>query len=1270
MLKNRKVSSQKTNIREEQSLLPSIPKQEQLEVGSAINLKDNSEKIRDIKSLRTLFKKKRVEPTAIETEIKETQELGGFINPLTAIRPQASAVNKSKQQSAIDKEETAFRDFARIYNKITPENIEKYIDTIFYNEGFSVFRRKIDKEIKKDETMKNKDEKLDTHKKDNYIYKKWSKLSFEDKKMYFVLGFTERKGAKGYDRDTIIKTLVSLGTEMTDDFFHNFSLQPTSISHKQFYSAWQKTNKEKLVQQIDKNKQKAIEQRKNVVIDTENFDVLKEYFINQAINYVYKNYGLEITSENFGKSKNFLTIINLLIEKNATEYKNAFDNVLREQKENIEKYNELDKYREFYQKLLAKKTEVERIDNKSAKLVEILNTINLKLNKVKTKISSLELVVKNLEEMNFRVEQANNEYLNAKEKQREVYTDIILKPLREYYTKIVNKDWKGKATNNLLHEIIREQYNEKYKKYDDTERVRVIERNYYVEAGKTLKQDNSLLIEKARKIKDEIKDEKDDENITILSKMIDFSWLKPLFVIKIFITTDTDKKDNIEFLRLNDEFIEIQNKKFYLPTNKFLELCFTFELKYDIDNWFSISLGENNKLGKFKMVYFVQNKKNKNINLSSKIIDTIKFENKDYELVEFFKSENEKSEKINSAFLYQNKFLYEYYVEYLQNKKNKANQRLLDFGNSYYDITTIEFAKKVLGKTLNKFGPNITDYGHYDYVEIDKEKINTGGYNANTRYLKIAIESVLTSKTETSIDYLLSILSSFIAKLQVEQAKTFRKNIEIQKYLPQNLLLVELQEAIPELFNNIIPEEEQNKFIDRINYLQEQEKKELIYQLYMLKNPDDDIVRKDYIAFREKIEKNTEEIAKARELEETKGMKIDENNNYLYIQYIEDGHPYYLNIDDIIKRIDQANFTNPYTNKRLDDEFLSKYIYVFNIDTGKGVETINIPYYLVIDAINTLKDRIVYNDKVIPLTDELLEKLNRQNNLENIKNLWKNTIKYLCINRDELEHPNNIIYFKEGDRYYCLSIPDLYKQFKNKNYINSYTGKTFDQHFINNIENILSKNVIINYEKKVEREQEEKNKLELLGQLKEIEEPSKKHSNKFLYDTWDYLISNILTMVPKIDLETIDDMLKSEKDESDKKDDKSEKSEGDRNVDDDEEKEDDDDEDDDDTTSTDDDEDDDDDDEKDDDDKSNNETASVSEKHRGHSHKNAIKAIQMGFSSPTTTSQAIVSTIIYKDGKYELITDTLENIGDISFKTEHSSSRKLSRSRSRSKSRD
>lgn len=179
-----------------------------------------------------------------------------------------------------------------------------------------------------------------------------------------------------------------------------------------------------------------------------------------------------------------------------------------------------------------------------------------------------------------------------------------------------------------------------------------------------------------------------------------------------------------------------------------------------------------------------------------------------------------------------------------------------------------------------------------------------------------------------------------------------------------------------------------------------------------------------------------------------------------------------------------------------------------------------------VDKIYHQIDKNVYNI-IINMTKRLLNLSEDYNDVYKIDKFdIKNRLER-CYNKKDIDKnipEHKIIFYRDndGDKDYCFIIDILHKNFSDKNFINSYTGKMFTNDFI---KKVLSFNIQHTENENYQEEKEEKQK--------EKEEKEELKNNEDLFpDFWDIITKDIKSLEKEISGEDDDE----DEDEDDEKD--------------------------------------------------------------------------------------------------------------------------------------
>lgn len=275
----------------------------------------------------------------------------------------------------------------------------------------------------------------------------------------------------------------------------------------------------------------------------------------------------------------------------------------------------------------------------------------------------------------------------------------------------------------------------------------------------------------------------------------------------------------------------------------------------------------------------------------------------------------------NIGFIIQDENIFAKEKAYYKAKKKSFNEAIRELSEQPIDDTLVKFGKKELSRELHKIAPQNRDYGNYD--------------DYNTEYISETIDLIRNESDNT--EEFFKKLGELVIYLQNDNAKIFRKRIIQEWYTPFMLVKLDISEKFPEanLMNSDTEKEKTMKLLTTglKNYV-----KNMVEEYYFTINLDKRKPTKPTM-----YNKDVEDIETYPMKERCvnyEDVKDVAEENVVYYTDTNDSKLYCLNIEDIVEQIKIGDVVvNPYTNKKIDDDFLFRFKTLYY---DKFTQTVNV----------------------------------------------------------------------------------------------------------------------------------------------------------------------------------------------------------------------------------------------------------------------------------------------------------------------------------------
>jgi hypothetical protein len=277
---------------------------------------------------------------------------------------------------------------------------------------------------------------------------------------------------------------------------------------------------------------------------------------------------------------------------------------------------------------------------------------------------------------------------------------------------------------------------------------------------------------------------------------------------------------------------------------------------------------------------------------------------------------------VQRTFITQDEVLFRKEKETERYNKQTEVGRVKDILNSIVTERTTNIGKKLLSNALLEIAPMKNDYG---IIRINSNGSRNTDYN--TPYIQILMNTLRGDDKEQSNKEFFTKVASLLVFINTPEAKTFRKNIEHEYYLPDILATLSPEEKFPEAFQD---PNASDKFLDELTTIINNNIYKIIRQMAMSEYNFQDPTRKKntnpssiYLSRPIKISKRINACVNKARVNDVQDQDI--------VYYKENDNIYCFSVDELYKQIlIDGNHTNPETGKQFDDSFVKRFDQLYN----------------------------------------------------------------------------------------------------------------------------------------------------------------------------------------------------------------------------------------------------------------------------------------------------------------------------------------------------
>jgi hypothetical protein len=379
-------------------------------------------------------------------------------------------------------------------------------------------------------------------------------------------------------------------------------------------------------------------------------------------------------------------------------------------------------------------------------------------------------------------------------------------------------------------------------------------------------------------------------------------WIKGT-VTKVWLTNPTSKQYTFNDYVIKKSFIEEKGLVWYEANKRYFSLqCNAYKDKRSQKGEILTCYTQLNKKIEFMVAYTI-------IGYQSEDTITTIVDNKE------------------RTFIIQNEELFEKEKAYILSKLSIESDSVSNILSEIVSKKTLKNVEKTISKALIEIAPMKIDYGVIKMVEsyVMGEKILSKIVESDTPYIRILMETLHDNQEQTNKE-LFTKAAHLLVFLKIEEAKTFRKNIEREYYLPDILASLSNSEKFPEAFEdpsvsdkfiNDLMTTIDSKIINLVDFMAQME--------FNIRNPSSrrrNLHRED---FSRSISTN-KRVSACLNKERVDGVSDRD------IIYYKDGDKIFcFTIDELHEQIIvNDNTRNPETGLLFDSVFIKRFVEVYN----------------------------------------------------------------------------------------------------------------------------------------------------------------------------------------------------------------------------------------------------------------------------------------------------------------------------------------------------
>jgi hypothetical protein len=279
--------------------------------------------------------------------------------------------------------------------------------------------------------------------------------------------------------------------------------------------------------------------------------------------------------------------------------------------------------------------------------------------------------------------------------------------------------------------------------------------------------------------------------------------------------------------------------------------------------------------------------------------------------------------RVQRTFMIQDEMLFNKEKQYIRRSKQTELGSIQDILNSAVTDRTKRDVMKDISGALKEIAPMKNDYGIVHAV--GNKKFSTT-VDFNTPYMQILVDTLHTNQEQTNKEFFTR-AAALLVYLHMPEAKTFRKNIAIEYYLPDILATLSPTEKFPEAFSD---PNASGKFLDELTASINNKSFKLVRGFakneYRSQNPTKRTeTRSAGVDFTRSI-KTRNRIDACSNKARVNGVPEED-----IVYYTEDGQIYCFTVDELYNgMLMQGDLNNPETGKPFDISFVKRFDELYN----------------------------------------------------------------------------------------------------------------------------------------------------------------------------------------------------------------------------------------------------------------------------------------------------------------------------------------------------
>jgi len=367
-------------------------------------------------------------------------------------------------------------------------------------------------------------------------------------------------------------------------------------------------------------------------------------------------------------------------------------------------------------------------------------------------------------------------------------------------------------------------------------------------------------------------------------------------------------------------------------------------------------------------------------------------------------------------------------LKYMTHERRDRDTKKRDLLRQEVDEKTIGIVKKFLSRELLNVAPSVKDY------------------EVTSPYIQIAVNSVVRpGMTNSELFYAVADLTSF---LKNRTAKIFRARVQAEYYLPDALMILSIEDKLPEVFDPYynVSEKTKQSYASYLDTSRSKTVDAMTSNLIFVMDPSVKWPMRPTLA-----------EFPAPEIEYDSSVCVNSKDsiapeNLVYFRDRDDSKVYCLDVDSISKQFREGDYQNHLSGKLFPKNFIRRYtVTYYDADTNKEY---TYPYEKLHKRFKAGKYNIPELNR--PFSKSFVNSILKDPNWKKSAHLRSLQFARMdrrvahCVNPEDVENApiEAVVYYKdpEDESLYCFTISRMSNMLSNDG-INPYTGRKFSKSF-------------------------------------------------------------------------------------------------------------------------------------------------------------------------------------------------------------------------------